>query len=236
MSSSISIKGTRDGLTITLGSGELGKLMTSLAEHLKTQGRFFRGGRVALDLAGREASKEELAQIRDLLDGHGMMLRTVMTSDEHTEAAAKELGLHAVTESGVRVPEVQASPRPPSAPLAVADEERAILLRKQVRSGQVVRHSGHVVIIGDVNPGAEVWASGNVVVWGKLRGTVRAGATGDDGALVCALDLRPTQLRIGEYIARSDEDDRRARPYAEVAHVRDGVIIIEPWSTARQRA
>ena len=48
MRGAVSIKGTREGLTITLGQGEFGELFSELGEHLKTQGAFFRGGRVAL--------------------------------------------------------------------------------------------------------------------------------------------------------------------------------------------
>lgn len=235
MSNSISIKGTREGLTITLGAGELGALVDDLATHLATQGQFFRGGRVALQVGGRSVTSAELTRVRDLLDGHGMVLRSVLTSDEQTEAAAKALGLHAVLERTVATEPTAESPRPPVEPAVPTAGERAVLLHRQVRSGQVVRHSGHVVVIGDVNPGAEVWASGNVVVWGTLRGTVRAGSSGDDEALVCALDMRPMQLRIAEYIARSDDIAQPPRPYPEVARVRDGVIVVEPWSNLTRR-
>ena len=85
-----------------------------------------------------------------------------------------------------------------------------------------------LLVIGDVNPGAEVVAGGNVVVWGKLRGMVHAGAMGDDSAIVCALSLAPTQLRIGNHIARPP-DEKKASPIPEVARVRDDRIVVEPW-------
>ena len=97
-----------------------------------------------------------------------------------------------------------------------------------MRSGQQLRHPGSITVIGDVNPGAEVVAGGDVVVWGKLRGTVHAGAMGNETAVVCALDLMPTQLRIAQYIARSPES-RRRKPTPEVARVRDGKIVAESW-------
>jgi septum site-determining protein MinC len=84
------------------------------------------------------------------------------------------------------------------------------------------------VIIGDVNPGAEVVAGGDIVVWGKVRGLTHAGALGDDNAVICALDLAPTQLRIGGHIARSPEE-RQGRPVPEKASVRDGQIVAVPW-------
>ena len=88
--------------------------------------------------------------------------------------------------------------------------------------------AGTIVVVGDVNPGAQIVAEGDVIVWGKLRGVVHAGAAGDEDAMVGALILAPTQLRIGKQIARAP-DDKRARHFPEVARVREGRIIVEPW-------
>jgi septum site-determining protein MinC len=112
---------------------------------------------------------------------------------------------------------------------AAADEpEAGLIARRTLRSGQQLRHPGSITIIGDVNPGAEIVAGGDIVVWGKLRGTVHAGAMGNETAVVCALDLAPTQLRIAQYIARSPEG-RRRKPAPEVARVRNGKIVAESW-------
>ena len=51
----------------------------------------------------------------------------------------------------------------------------AVLLKNTLRSGRVIRHVGHVIVIGDVNPGAQIIAGGDVIIWGRLRGTVHAG-------------------------------------------------------------
>jgi septum site-determining protein MinC len=71
-------------------------------------------------------------------------------------------------------------------------------------------------------------AGGDIVVWGKLRGTAHAGAMGNETAVVCALELTPTQLRIAQYFARSPEG-RRRKSLPEVARVRDGKIVAESW-------
>jgi septum site-determining protein MinC len=87
-----------------------------------------------------------------------------------------------------------------------------------------------VVVLGDVNPGAEVIAGGDVIVWGHLRGIVHAGAMGDPERCVCALDLSPTQLRIGSHIARPpDEKRRRKESRPERAFIIDDQIIAECW-------
>jgi septum site-determining protein MinC len=108
-------------------------------------------------------------------------------------------------------------------------EGGAVLVRRTLRSGQTVRHTGHVVVVGDVNPGAEIIAGGDVVVWGRLRGTVHAGAGGNDDAVVCALMLAPTQLRIGSHIARSPGGEPGHRILPEVASVQGDQIVAKPW-------
>jgi septum site-determining protein MinC len=88
-----------------------------------------------------------------------------------------------------------------------------------------------VVVIGDANPGSEIVAGGDVVVWGRLRGMVHAGAEGDDSAVVCALDLDPTQLRIAGQIAVTPK--RRSKPQPEIARLVDGQVVAEPWSVKK---
>jgi septum site-determining protein MinC len=102
------------------------------------------------------------------------------------------------------------------------------MIRRTLRSGRTVHSIGHVVVFGDVNPGAEIIATGDVIIWGRLRGNVHAGAEGDEDAIVCALEMTPTQLRIAGYIVTSPaEKSQQTRP--EVALVRDGQIIVETW-------
>ena len=106
--------------------------------------------------------------------------------------------------------------------------EKAVLVRRTLRSGFSVQFAGHVVVIGDVNPGAEVIASGDVLVWGRLRGMVHAGAEGNEGAIVCALDLIPTQLRIAGQIAITPQ--RRGKSQPEMARLKDGQVVAEAWN------
>ena len=108
----------------------------------------------------------------------------------------------------------------------------ALLITRTVRSGQVVRHSGHITLIGDVNPGGELIAGGSVIVWGRLRGFVHAGALGNTEAVVCAIELRPTQLRIAEQIAAGPGGSRHTPP--EVARIEGGQIVVEPWESYRK--
>lgn len=97
-----------------------------------------------------------------------------------------------------------------------------------LRGGQTLHHDGNIVVVGDVNPGAELIATGDVLVFGRLAGVAHAGAQGNADARVYALALDATQLRIATFIA-TDTDDAVRSPgsaRAEAALVRDGRIAI----------
>lgn len=83
-----------------------------------------------------------------------------------------------------------------------------LYLRQTLRSGQTVSHAGHLVIVGDVNPGAEIMAEGDITVWGALRGIAHAGIGGNINAEIRALKLQPIQIRIAHAIARSPDKPR----------------------------
>lgn len=232
MSTTISIKGTREGLTITLGEGELPDLMRDLQDHLATQGAFFRGGTVALQVGDRPMVDAELARIGQVLEEHEMILRTVISGNAVTQQSVRTLGLRLL---GSESPADAAPARPTAAPLARPLEgTKGILVHHVIRSGQIVRHTGHVAVVGDVNSGAEIVAGGDVVVWGRLMGAVHAGAMGDNDCVVCALQLTPQVLRIGTLIGRGEDRDHPAPTYPEIASVRDDRIVVEPWDRAQR--
>ncbi len=220
----ISFKGTREGIQISLGDQEWRAVMDELARQLIRPGAqaFFRGARVQLETGARALGVAQLEEMIALLAQHQMVLTSIIGEREAQDAF---LQLRS------------AMPAPPEAFARAAqfdsagEESMALLIHRTVRSGQVVRHAGTIVVIGDVNPGAEVIAEKDVVVWGKLRGVVHAGAGGDESIIVGALYLAPTQLRIGGFIARAPDEKRAQVWTAEIARVRDGQIVVEPWNT-----
>ena len=98
-------------------------------------------------------------------------------------------------EPGIHVPHFQ-------------DEEPTLYIRKTLRSGQRVVFAGNVVLLGDLNPGAQIEADGDVIVLGQLRGSVHAGCEGDEEATVIASSLRATQLRIADRFYKADTGNR----------------------------
>jgi septum site-determining protein MinC len=241
----ILIKGSREGLLITLGPGAWHIVLSTLETRLTTTPEFFKGARVALLVGPRKLVEADVRAARDLLARYDVVLWGLLSDDEETQHVAAVLGLDARLPQHDRPeprskpvePDISIEPPQPIEPAAshepiesaIADDpETGLVARRTLRSGQQLRHPGSVAVLGDVNPGAEIVAGGDIIVWGKLRGTVHAGAMGNDNAIVCALDLAPTQLRIAQYIARSPEG-RRRKPTPEVARVRKGQIVAESW-------
>lgn len=88
-----------------------------------------------------------------------------------------------------------------------------LYVQRTLRSGQSLKSDGNVVIIGDVNPGAEIIAKGDITVWGVLGGIAHAGAGGSMYSRIRALKLYAIQLRIGDVVAR--RPDTVNTPYVQ---------------------
>lgn len=223
MSDLISIKGGRDGLRLRLdATAAWAELVTTLERQLSQNPSFFAGARLTLDVGDRALSEEQLGEVLKLMQQHGVATESIDASARESRNAARAAGLTARP-----LPRYQ---EPPTA--APAGEGEAVLLVRTVRSGQVVRHHGHITLIGDVNPGGELIAGGSVVVWGRLRGLVHAGALGNAEALVCALELRTNQLRIADQIATAPQGGGPLNP--EVARIDGGRIVVEPWEAFKR--
>ncbi len=78
--------------------------------------------------------------------------------------------------------------------------ESALLVKSTCRSGEIITHDGDVVVLGDVNPGAEVVAEGDIVIVGCLRGYAHAGSSGYTEATIVALSLGSPRIQIGPYV------------------------------------
>jgi septum site-determining protein MinC len=216
----VQIKGIRDGLLVSLGDASWSVVLHALMERIEQQPAFFQGARVTLDVGNQVLKTAELTQLRDQLSERGIMLWAILSTSPLTETTAQILGL------ATRI----TRPRPQEKTQAAkaADDESAMLVHKTLRSGMRIEFAGHVIVFGDVNPGAEVIAGGSVIIWGRLRGVVHAGASGNRTAVVCALELFPTQLRIANEIAVSPA--RSGHPQPEIVCIKNGQLQAEVWT------
>ena len=259
-SDAVIIKGVRGGLLVLLDEHmPWDELLAEFDQRVQASQSFFSGAKVTANLGGRALDKDELAAFIEALGRYQMTLDTVVSTADDTRHAASLLELKARAPSfaggaagrlaGAVLrgkPDEEAAKRnaEPPAPTEEITGGGAMFVRRTVRSGQRLRHDGDICIVGDVNAGAEVVAGGDVVVWGSLRGMVHAGASGNDKAVICALILAPTILRIAEVAGRGPGPEpykRRVRilglgnkpeaehAYPEIARVVDGGIVVERW-------
>ena len=212
----IILKGTPEGIVLHPAVGPWEKVLSALKRSLHEAESFFQGGRVILELKDRDLSEEEFQALRTLLEQHKLELWAILSSNENVQHIARTHGIR------TRLPA-------PTSQSAAQPTGNAMFVGKTLRSGQRIYFPGDITLLGDINPGAEITAGGNIIVWGRVRGVVHAGALGDASAVICALELSPSQLRIADLIARAP-DEKTQRPLnPEMALIRDGAIIAEPW-------
>jgi septum site-determining protein MinC len=150
-----------------------------------------------------------------------------------TVAAPVEPVKHAVSLPGEEKP-IEASVAPTATGnvgISGASEVPTLYLKQNLRSGKTVRFDGNIIIIGDVHAGSEITATGDITVWGELKGIAHAGSNGNYRAEIRALRIEAIQLRIADYIARRPDriyyhKDLDGQWAAELAKVADGEIKI----------
>lgn len=164
---------------------------------------FFRGARCKLDILDNGWDVREKDEIRETLKAINELLEIRFIRPEEE------------IETG-DIPQMKKVPE---------------IIKRSFRSGQRIAVLGDLIIVGDINPGAEVLAGGDIIVFGKVvGGLVHAGMEGNEEASIFALELAPTQMRIGTILGRAPDDRSRRGKGPEVARVRDGRIIIENYS------
>ena len=201
----VTIKGVKDGLVFILSDT---CLYTELIEELthklnKTHDQILSGPSVAVQvkIGTRVLNQAEREQIAGLIGSRENLL--VQSIESERPAPAEPLDR--------------------SEPITV--------IKGIVRSGQVVDHTGNLLLFGDVNPGGSIQATGSIYIMGSLRGLAHAGKDGDELAIIAASHLCPTQLRIAGVISRPpDEWEFEKEAFMEFAHIRDGDMVIDKIS------
>lgn len=221
MQGNVAIKGTRNGLLLTLEpETPFSDLLNALSERLAEAPSFFSGASLAVDTSRRTLGVSERTQLEDLLAQYHMLVMPL-------EQAIAEVGGGNGTPSSNGV-----SMTSETAQYNSRESNDTLFLRRTLRSGQAIHYVSSVVVLGDVNPGAEIVAGGDIIVWGGLRGMVHAGYPDNEKALVCGLQLAPVQLRIAHLLSRPPEGFQ-APPYPEVASIKQGQIVVETWVNSR---
>jgi septum site-determining protein MinC len=258
------LRGRGLGLEIALGERDFEEALAELESKLGERPGFYSGTQATAAVGRENISEDQLARLRTLLSEHGITLEGVTAAQPDDgeelvrrralrpkreaklsdaarslvpdfEGARKDIAVRRSRgESSVR--RLTPAPDPEPQYVEIAPVAPATLYHVgTLRGGQALHNVGNIVVIGDVNPGAELIAGGDIAVFGALRGVAHAGAQGDAGARVYAVDLSPTQLRIATLIA-AEAGARGARKEPEAACVQNERITIVPLVSAERFA
>ena len=233
MGEAVNFKGNKDGIVLLLDlSVEFESLCQMIVQKLWNS-RSFLGEHTALIVnSGQTAldSGQQLA-LKVLLQSLGHEVKYFVPEmavskpeepahSEKQEAAVSEKQQEPKTEKTIELPE------------GLGDAihylaEGALVVRKNVRSGQNISYDGTLIVFGDVNAGAELVATGHILVLGTLRGVAHAGCRGNKQAIVYANHLNSLQLRIADLIARAPDGESNERHVPEIARIIDNQLVIE---------
>jgi len=218
---SIVFKGTSDSLIVIMKEeADFETILEEMEFKISSNERFFKGADLKVKYRGKKLSEEEENKIFEILKNKSGAKITSFEKDTNIPVEVK------------REPAAKPHPIIKMSNFYFKGIEEGITKfhRGTVRSGQLLRFDGNIVVIGDVNPGGEVIAAGNVVVMGSLRGIVHAGSDGNREAIVVALNLNPTQLRIADVITRSPDDKQIENQFIpEMAYIKDNFVYIDRY-------
>lgn len=206
----VTIKGIRGGLLIFIPpAASISDVAEAINKKLSMGKPFFEGATVNLTFVGNVVDEEQQQELIKTVSRYMQVGTVVFKTDEDkkTDKPSDEKNDYF---SGI-------------------EEGMTRFVKGTVRNGQRIDYEGNIVVLGDVNPGGEIVAGGNILILGTIRGLAHAGATGNQKAVVAAYCLQPTQLRIAGTIARAPEGESVKPEYPEIAYIKDGMLIIEPY-------
>lgn len=209
----INIKGTRKGLVILVDSDkDFEELKTNLKEKIAASKGFFKGAKFTFELDNNLVSMDKEKELEAICREHGLIPSEEKIS---LSSASKAVEVKESTETS---------------------SEKTLLLTAGLRSGQKVNFNGNVTVLGDVNPGSEIIATGDIIVMGTLRGIAHAGATGNTKAVIVAYRLEAQQLRISDKIGRSPDGISLTTKEPEIAFIHEDYIEINAYVPSKLRA
>lgn len=210
VNNSVIIKGNKYGIIVVLSPDpSFDELKEQIGEKFRESSKFFDNAKMAISFEGRTLSNDEQKEILNIIEKNtDMQIVCILDNDPGKEELFKKTLEDKLLE---------------------LENNTGQFYKGILRSGASLEFETSVVIIGDVNNGARVVSKGNIIVLGSLKGNAFAGACGNTNSFVVALDMRPTQIRIADTIARSpDKPVKESVKEAKIAFLEEGNIYIEP--------
>lgn len=179
MKDPVLIKSNRYGITIFFDSDmPFEELTKEVKKKFESSAHFFEHAEMAVEYEGRTFTEEEERQMTEVIqDAADIRIRCIIEKDTNTEQVHRRM----LDES-----------------LRAIHERNGQFYKGTLRGRQILESETSIVIIGDVDPGATVASKGHVIVTGTIYGTVIAGASGRQDAVIAALHMQPRKLRIGD--------------------------------------
>ena len=224
MENTVIIKGMQSGIVVMLDDK---KEYDELKEDIKTKfiqsAKFLGKADIGISFEGRKLTDTQIKEILEIVkDNTELNVVCVLTDNKEQDEAYRKL-IEKNLQSIINKKKAEEKKK------EVKPETLALFHKGNLRSGQELVLDNSVIVLGDVNFGAKIVSKGNVLVLGTLFGNVFAGSAGDKNAFVMALDMQPTQIRIGNVIARSSDETRQRRENIDpkMAYVEDDRIYVE---------
>lgn len=209
MHNTVVIKSNRAGMTVILDPDvPFEQLLFDVGKKFGDNAKFWGSVQLTLTLEGRElTAQEEFAIINQITENSSVEIICLVDTDanrmERCEKALNEKLMELSCQTGQ-------------------------FFKGNLQSGETLESEASIIVIGDVGKGAKVLAKGNVIVLGKLSGTVCAGVAGNGDALITALEMAPAQLRIGDCTAGLDGRGKRLGRGPMKAFLEGNKVIIKP--------
>ncbi len=228
MDKNVVFKGSKDGISVIINrDASIHVIKDELVERSRESKKFFGKTKTALNFYGKELSDQEVLELTDIIVRESELEVTFISDEIYIEKYLKD---KKEKESVFKNPDLPPIVKKEVIGQRFSEKENNTIFHKgSLRSGNSIKHSGSVVIIGDINPGGEVIAEGNVIVLGSAKGLIHAGCTGNKYCFVFALNLMPTQLRIGElitYIPKEMSKNKKKKIIPTYAYVDEDRIYI----------
>lgn len=202
MKNCISINLKKDEILIKLSDeAEQAELIECLKKKLTELKKLYQDEKTPITVTGKILKNKEMDEIQELIKSK--------IDVEIDFDMPKTLGLHSIRKTFEKE-------------IAISETK---FHRGSLRSGQRMETEGSLVILGDVNSGAEVVASDNIVVLGNLRGLAHAGAKGNKQAIISAGMLDTVQIRIANIVKEIDRDNEPVHKHAYVYIAEDNIVI-----------
>ena len=218
------IKGNKEGLNVLVNIEKFtgfNDMLLVLIEKLSRGKKFYKDSKLYITINTSLLSNTEIESLKSVILEKIGVKEIIIEDPAHN---SEEIN------SNNDIIKVKEEPEKAVKVFSGVYEGRTKFLRKTVRGGQCIHFPGNIVIIGDINSGAEVYAGGNIIVLGSIKGNVFAGSNGNKKAIIAAFSMEPEILKIGNIITISPDDYQKPK-YPEVARIKDGSIIVEPYLT-----